>query len=118
MTVLPFQKTGVVVFLGGMLLVGNSVAAGLDLQNGAEVYGETCVACHGENGKGEIPGVPDFTSKDGPLSKSDEILIRNVTNGFISPGAVMEMPALGGNPDLTQQDVKDVIAYLRKTFQK
>jgi hypothetical protein len=38
---------------------------------GKVVYDETCVACHGPDGTGVLPGVPDFTSKSGPLAKSD-----------------------------------------------
>ena len=86
--------------------------------NGAAVYETTCIACHGANGKGEIPGVPDFTKKNGPLAKSDEELFTNIKDGFESPGSFMAMPALGGNPDLTDQDIRDVIEYLRKEFEK
>ncbi len=91
--------------------------AGGNVTKGAEIFGGTCVACHGEDGKGAFPGVPDFTQPDGRLSKSDSVLIKHITNGFESPGADMAMPELGGNEDLTEQDVKDVLAYLRATFQ-
>lgn len=86
--------------------------------NGAAVYAATCVACHGENGKGTIPGVPNFTKKKSPLSKSDQELVQSVLYGFQSPGSFMEMPARGGNPVLTEQDVLDVVSYLRGEFQK
>lgn len=89
-----------------------------DVKLGAEVYGGTCVACHGENGKGEIPGVPDFTSAKGPLIKTDAVLLDNIINGFESPGSDLAMPELGGNEDLTEQDIKNVIAYLRSKFEK
>ena len=35
--------------------------------SGAAVYRQTCMACHGANGKGAIPGAPDFTNPNGPL---------------------------------------------------
>jgi len=85
---------------------------------GKTVYETTCVACHGANGKGTIPGVPDFTKKKSPLAKSDEELFTTVKEGFESPGSFMAMPPLGGNPDLTDQDVRDVIEYLREEFGK
>lgn len=30
----------------------------------------------------------------------------------------MAMPPMGGNPDSTEQDMADVLAYMRKEFQK
>ncbi len=84
--------------------------------SGAAIYNQTCVACHGANGTGSIPGVPDFTAADGPLSKPDDVLIRNITNGFQSPGSPMAMPAKGGNPDLSHADVQAVLGYLRESF--
>ena len=87
-----------------------------DAAAGKAVYGQTCIACHGANGKGTIPGVTDFTAKDGPLSKSDAELVQNISEGFQSPGSFMAMPAKGGNPALTDADVKAVLAYLRSEF--
>ena len=84
--------------------------------SGKEIYNQTCVACHGASGTGNMPGVPDFTAPGGPLSKPDEVLIRNITNGFQSPGSPMAMPAKGGNPDLVRADVQAVLVYLRESF--
>ncbi len=89
-----------------------------DIKKGAEIYAGTCIACHGKNGKGEdIPGVPDFTSPKGPLSKPDSVLFDHILNGFQSPGSDFEMPELGGNEDMTEQDIINVMAYLRVKFQ-
>lgn len=88
---------------------GNAVAGG-------QVYAATCVVCHGPNGTGAIPGVPNFTIANGRLAKSDAALLRNMTNGFQSPGSPMAMPAKGGNASLSDQDMKNVLAYMRKAF--
>lgn len=93
-----------------------SAAASPDPVAGGRIYGTTCVACHGQNGTGTLPGAPDFTAANGRLTKSDEVLMRNVVNGFQSPGSPMPMPAKGGNPDLTDQDITNVLAYIRTTF--
>ena len=93
---------------------GDSVAA--DAAAGKAVYSQTCIACHGANGKGMIPGVRDLTAADGALAKSDEELIRNITDGFQSPGSFMAMPPKGGNPALSEEDVRAVLAYLRAAF--
>ena len=88
-------------------------AAVVSKLTGEAVYNQTCIACHGADGKGTLPGAPDFTSDKGPLSQSDEILIKHVTEGFQSPGSPMAMPAKGGNTALTAADIGAVITYLR-----
>jgi len=92
--------------------IQTAVVAG-DAARGAQIYGETCVACHGENGKGAIPGVPDLRQR---LTQSDEVLMQHMIEGYQSPGSPMPMPPRGGNPDLTDQDMADVLAYLRANF--
>ena len=85
---------------------------------GAEVYGETCVACHGTDGKGVLPGVPAFGGAGGPLSKSDEVLHDHILGGFQTPGSPMAMPPKGGNSSLTAADISSVLRYLREEFEQ
>ncbi len=85
-------------------------------QTGKETYEKTCVACHSGDGKGAFPGTPDFTSSDGALAKSDDILIDHITNGFQSEGSPMAMPPKGGNPNLSAPDIAAVLDYIRKKF--
>jgi cytochrome c5 len=89
---------------------------GSALSSGKAIYERTCVACHGTDGTGNVPGAPDFTAADGPLSKPDEILVRHVTDGFQSPGSALAMPAKGGNPALGENDIRAVVGYLRESF--
>ena len=85
---------------------------------GKETYDKTCIACHGGDGKGAFPGTPDFGASDGALSKSDEVLVDHIINGFQSPGSPMAMPPKGGNPNLSTSDVAEVLKYIRETFGK
>ncbi len=111
------QKFGAVAtFLVTIFLAHGALASHGDPIIGEEVYKGTCIACHGDNGQGTIPGVPVFTGGDAPLGKADKMLIKNVTNGYESPNAELAMPPKGGNPDLSAMDVHHVIAYLRKAF--
>lgn len=87
-----------------------------DWKAGDKVFHETCVACHGENGKGAVPGAPDFTKKGGALAKPHSVLSQHIKNGFAPPGAPLAMPPKGGNPDLTDKDIEDVHAYLHHRF--
>jgi len=108
------------VFLG---LSQSAIAAGDcgfkkgDPKAGEAVYNETCIACHGEDGKGAIPGTPDFNKKGGSvLSKSHAVLMNHIRNGFEKPGDPMAMPAKGGNPRLSDTDLMNVHAYLHFRF--
>lgn len=101
----------------GALVLTVGAHANVDaLANGKNVYEGTCIACHGADGTGALPGVPDFTDKGGVLSNPDELLVERVLNGFQSEGSPMAMPAKGGNPNLTESDVRDVVRYLHSEF--
>jgi len=89
-----------------------TISSGL---SGQEIYSTTCIACHGADGKGAFPGVPDFKER---LSQSDDILIQHITEGFQTPGSPMAMPARGGNPDYTDQDLRETLSYIRQNFAK
>ena len=105
-----------VLMLMPVLAFSDGVPEAADAAAGKAIYSQTCIACHGANGKGTIPGVKDFTAKDSPLSKSDAELFKNVSEGFQSPGSFMAMPPNGGNPTLTEADVRAVLSYLRAEF--
>ncbi len=91
-------------------------ASAKSAQTGADIYQQTCVACHGQNGTGSVPGAPDFTATDGPLAKDDGVLLRHITEGFKTPGSPMAMPPKGGNPALGAADIQRVLTYLREQF--
>lgn len=109
----------------GMTLASTSVLAEDDdgsmvvsVVAGQQIFSQTCVVCHGRDGKGAIPGVADLTAADGALLKSDEELTRSITEGFQSPGSALGMPPNGGNPTLTKADSEAVVIYLRSEFGK
>lgn len=95
---------------------GDSVAAG-DPVHGKELFVGTCMACHGEGGTG-IEGLgKDMTTSTFIKSLSDEELL-----AFIKVGRSMsdpdnttgvDMPLKGGNPALTDDDIMDIISYMR-----
>jgi len=83
--------------------------------DGQGVYDRVCAGCHGGDGTGAMPGAPDFTARDGPLAKPDAVLWRSTVNGTARPGA-MPMPARGGNPALTDGELRAALAYIRRAF--
>ncbi|MCH7493286.1 cytochrome c [bacterium] len=84
--------------------------------SGQEIYLTTCFACHGQDGKGALPGVPDLTDPAGRLTKPDAELFASMRDGLATPGTALAMPARGGNPDLTDDDLLAVLGYVRSAF--
>lgn len=109
----------VLILSASLVLSLNSIAladcgfTGGNADAGNAIYHQTCVACHGEDGHGAIFGAPDFGKKGGVLSKPHAILSQHIKNGFRE---VTAMPAYGGNPDLSDEDIADVHAYLHRQF--
>jgi cytochrome c5 len=93
-----------------------TLADPVQVSAGEKLYNQTCVACHGPSGKGAIPGVADLTKSDGALAKSDDALFKSIKEGFQTPGAALTMPPNGGNPALTDDDIRALLVYLRSTF--
>lgn len=81
-----------------------------DPKRGEEIFRLNCMACHMADGKGSKQiGTPDYTAAESPLKKPDEELL-----AIISAGK-NQMPAFGNV--LPAQSIKDVLSYLRQTFQ-
>ncbi|MFN3975132.1 MAG: c-type cytochrome [Dehalococcoidia bacterium] len=88
-----------------------------DANKGKQVFAGTCAACHGANAEG-------VTGLGLPLRKS--AFIQGLTDdqllAFLQVGrpadspeskTKVSMPPKGGNPALTDQDLRNVIAFLR-----
>ena len=92
-----------------------SLAQGQEPSTGKAIYEQNCAGCHGSDGSGRMRGVPDFTRSNGVLSKPESELVQNTING-VSGGGMFGMPAKGGNPNLSKQDIVNVIRYMKVTF--
>jgi len=104
------------ILTAALLAVVGAVRA--DDQAGKTVYQGTCIACHGPDGKGVLPGVPDFTAPNSPLGQSDALLKKRITEGYQAPDSPMAMPPKGGNPSLTDEQISEVLGFMRKTFRQ
>lgn len=85
--------------------------------NGETVYIDVCASCHGPDATG-IPSVGnDLVNNEFTDGLSDQEYIDFLIEGRLAsdPANIMEedMPPKGDNPDLTKQDLADVVAYLR-----
>jgi len=88
---------------------------------GEKIFEQTCAACHGSDGTGAIAGVPDLTQLKGFRfgENSNTALFEHFTHvkqGIKSSSGSISMPPKGGNPDLTDQDIRDVLKYMNKKF--
>ena len=88
-----------------------------DASAGQEVYDTTCAVCHGADATG-LPGLgKDLHSNEfiGGMSDSEVLEFLKVGRGSDDPlnDTEVPMPPNGGNPALSDEDLLDVIAFLR-----
>jgi mono/diheme cytochrome c family protein len=88
-----------------------------DPEAGKEQYEMLCIACHGPGGEGvEGLGKP-FTTSEFLRERSDEEMVEFVKVGRPSGDPLnttgVDMPPRGGNPALTDEQILDIIAYVR-----
>ena len=92
-----------------------------DASAGKMVYEGTCVACHGPGAVGITGLGKDWTVSEFIRNNSDADLMAFIKQGRLTTDSDnttgVDMPAMGGNKELTYQDLADVIAYMR-TVQK
>jgi disulfide bond formation protein DsbB len=94
-----------------------SVEAAGDAAQGETIFTATCASCHGPTGEG-IEGLgkpmPGSTFISG-LSDAELVAFikagRSTSDPANSTG--VDMPAKGGNPSLSDEDLADVVAYIR-----
>jgi len=100
--------------------VATTAAAGGDVggaAQGQQLFASSCAACHGSNAEG-IDGLgPDLHNNAFIESQSNAELILFIAVGrsTTDPDNVtgIAMPPKGGNSSLTDQDLADIVDYLR-----
>ena len=86
------------------------VAAAEGDNAGKATYGSICVACHGSG----IPGIPqlgDAAAWAPRIEQGNDTLYEHAINGYTGSTG-LPMPAKGGNPDLSDDDVKAAVDYM------
>lgn len=100
----------VVGMLLGLGLVGYcpGIARAGDPYDGKKQYAQHCVRCHGPQGRGVMPGVPDFSwrgTNNNALMTSNQALLSRIRSG--GKGC----PSFQGM--LSSQDILNVLTHLR-----
>jgi cytochrome c5 len=78
---------------------------------GRSVWGETCQNCHGGN---KLTGAPKITSTDAWAHRIEQgmaALVAHAIEGFMG-ASYAQMPARGGNPDLSDAAVSAAVAFM------
>jgi mono/diheme cytochrome c family protein len=88
---------------------------GGDAGHGAKLYKRYCSGCHGTEGRGDaktfMPHVSNLTAKDYIEFLPDSFLYTVITEGGAAVGKSGFMPSWKST--LSDQDIKDVIAFIR-----
>lgn len=85
------------------------VAAGANLARGENVYKRSCLACHGAGVAG-APRVGDKAAWAPRIAQGADTLYLHSIKGF--QGRAGMMPARGGNPALSDEDVRAAVDYM------
>ena len=87
----------------------NTAAAPTPGRNGQQVYQTTCVACH-DAGIAGAPKVGDKSQWAKHVAKGREALYASALNGV--QGSTGVMPPKGGNPGLSNAEVRAAVDYM------
>ena len=87
------------------------------ISRGGQSFASVCSACHGPDGKGMPNLGKDLTTSQFVKDSSDDELLTLLKEGRPSGHELnttgVDMPPRGGNPSLTDDDLQDIIAYVR-----
>lgn len=87
------------------------------VQKGQKIYNRLCATCHGRDAKGMRGLGKSLIANAFTKSLSDEELVQFLVEGRSATDPLNEtgvdMPPKGGDPTLTEEDLLNVVAYLR-----
>ena len=116
----PQRPTWMQAALAAGVLAGALLAAGCgggEATQGHKLYQRNCANCHGGSARGMPHLGQDLHQNEFVSSRSDEELLDFLKVGrpANSPSnrLGMAMPAKGGNPSLTDDELRDLVAFLR-----
>jgi len=90
-------------------VINTSISTGTVTRDGAQVFDQSCAACHA-SGIAGAPKLGDQLQWKTRLAKGAKVLYANALNGVSSSIGVM--PAKGGNPSLSETEVKAAVDYI------
>ncbi len=97
-------------------------AAAGNAEHGKQIYSQICIACHGPEAKGVQGLGKDLTTSTFVAEQSDADMVaflkvgRDPSDPLNTTGVAM--PPKGGNPALSDQDMLDIVAFVRTIHQQ
>lgn len=96
-------------------------ASGISLLQAAEsdvvdvetLYMQACYICHGDDGTGYMPGVPDLQENKRLFIDEEVLVAKRIKQGMDSSGSV-SMPPKGGNPELSDAEILALVKYVKQ----
>src|SRR3546814_19068573 len=88
-------------------------------KRGADIYGEHCAQCHGDNGEGRAPAAPALAGNRAVTMTSPVNPIRLMLFGGYTPGTVGNPRPFGMPPfsqSLSDQQIADVLTSVRPSW--
>jgi mono/diheme cytochrome c family protein len=114
---LEFARAGGLVPPGSPERSGYSLFEQTDLAEGKKLFETRCFVCHGRDGKGDGPSATglaekpqDLTDPNWQKSNSDDLIGVVIKQGGVAIGKTGAMPP---NPDLTQEQIQSLVAFVR-----
>lgn len=99
---MKLRQTGVL--LASLMLSGVAFAG-----NGEAVYNKSCQMCHG-SGMAGAPKTGDKAAWSQRIAGGMDLMVQNAIKGKMGKAGMM--PPRGGNPNLSDQDVKDAVKFM------
>lgn len=96
---------------------GDDAQAPADAANGETLYLNTCASCHGADASG-VEGLGKALAGSSFVAATAEAdLVTLITSGRPASDPAnstgVDMPPKGGNPSLSEESIRDIVAYLK-----
>lgn len=96
---------------------GGGGTAGGEAAAGARLYGANCALCHGRDGAGKPALGKDLRNNEFIAAMTDEQAIEFLEEGRRADHPLndkgVDMPPKGGNPGLSDEDLRQIVVYIR-----
>ena len=101
----------------------NTKSAAEKYHDGALIYNSTCASCHGKDGYGLESLAPMLNKSDWVLGNKNKViatvlfgLTGPITVNGITPNVTGDMPGIGQNSEFSDDDIAQVISYIRSAW--
>lgn len=108
---------GLMALVSVMACGGGGAGVGGEAVAGQKLYGSNCALCHGQGGVGKPALGKDLRGNEFIGGMTDDQLVAFLKEGRRADHPLNEkgvdMPPKGGNPGLSDDDLLQIVAYLR-----